>query len=135
MEINMKHLKFDRSSLLACAAAIISAASLPALAQTRSQPEAVLFNNVRVFDGKGTELSPPTSVLVRGNKIERISAESTPTDRSANTTIINGNGRTLMPGLIDVHSHIMWESLPQARCQCPTSATGISWLRALPRRP
>ena len=30
-----------------------------------------LFNNVRVFDGKGTSLSEPTNVLVRGNLIER----------------------------------------------------------------
>lgn len=106
-------------SLLACAAATISAASLPAVAQATSQPEAVLFNNVRVFDGKGTALSAPTNVLVRGNKIERISTSPIPTDRSANTIIIDGAGRTLMPGLIDMHSHIMWESLPQA--QMPVS--------------
>ncbi len=29
-----------------------------------------LFNNVRVFDGKGTALSEPTNVLVKGNLIE-----------------------------------------------------------------
>lgn len=54
---------------------------------------------------------------VRGNKIELISSAPIPVDRSATTTIINGNGRTLMPGLIDMHSHIMWESLPQAQMQ------------------
>ncbi len=101
---------------------MISAASLPALAQTTSLPEAVLFNNVRVFDGKGTALSAPTNVLVRGNKIERISTSPIPTDRSANTTVVDGAGRTLMPGLIDMHSHIMWESLPQA--QMPVSDIG-----------
>jgi len=92
----------------------------PAFAQTTQQPQSVvLFNNVRVFDGKGSALSAPTNVLVRGNKIEKISAGAIPTDRSANTTIVDGAGRTLMPGLIDVHSHIMWESLPQA--QMPVS--------------
>lgn len=67
----------------------------------------VLFQNARVFDGKSSELSPPTNVLVRGNKIEKITAEDIPTDRSADTTIVNGDGRILMPGLIDAHWHAM----------------------------
>jgi imidazolonepropionase-like amidohydrolase len=72
-----------------------------------SQPTVVLFQNVRVFDGKSGVLSGPTNVLVRGNKIERISTAPIPTDRSANTQIIEGGGRTLMPGLIDAHWHAM----------------------------
>jgi imidazolonepropionase-like amidohydrolase len=40
--------------------------------------------------------------LVRGNKIETI-AEDIPADGAA--TVIDGNGRTLMPGLIDAHWH------------------------------
>jgi imidazolonepropionase-like amidohydrolase len=66
-----------------------------------------LFNNVRVFDGRGPSLSEPTNVLVRGNLIERISRTPIPVDRSATTTIIDGGGRTLMPGLIDAHWHAM----------------------------
>src|SRR5690606_20143270 len=69
-------------------------------------PAAVtLFENVRVFDGTGEPLSPPTNVLVRGNKIETISAQPIAVDRRADTRIIDGGGRTLMPGLIDVHWH------------------------------
>jgi imidazolonepropionase-like amidohydrolase len=64
-----------------------------------------LFNNVRVFDGKGTSLSEPTNVLVRGNLIETISRTPISVDRSATTTIVDGGGRTLMPGLIDNHWH------------------------------
>lgn len=86
---------------------VAAAASLPAFAQTAQQPQVVLFDNVRVFDGKGTGLSAQTNVLVRGNTIERISAAPIPVDRSANTTIVNGNGRTLMPGLIDMHVHLI----------------------------
>ncbi len=69
--------------------------------------EVTLFQNVRVFDGKSTALSGPRNVLVRGNKIERISTSPIPTDRSATTTLIDGGGRTLMPGLIDAHWHAM----------------------------
>ena len=71
------------------------------------QPAIVLFQNVRVFDGKSATLSVPSNVLVRGNKIERISTAPIPTDRSAKTQIIEGRGRTLMPGLIDAHWHAM----------------------------
>ena len=66
-----------------------------------------LFQNVRVFDGKSAGLSSPSHVLVRGNKIERISAQPIAVDRRADTRIIEGGGRTLMPGLIDAHWHAM----------------------------
>jgi imidazolonepropionase-like amidohydrolase len=72
---------------------------------TPSPAPVTLFQNVRVFDGKGTPLSAPSFVLVRGNRIERISASPIPTERRADTVLIDGGGRTLMPGLIDMHWH------------------------------
>jgi imidazolonepropionase-like amidohydrolase len=66
-----------------------------------------LFQNVRIFDGKSSALSGPRNVLVRGNQIERISTDPIPTNRSATTVLIDGGGRTLMPGLIDMHWHTM----------------------------
>jgi imidazolonepropionase-like amidohydrolase len=72
-----------------------------------SHPSAVLFEDVRVFDGKSAALSGPTNVLVRGNKIEKISTAPPSPDLTSNTRIINGGGRTLMPGLIDAHWHAM----------------------------
>jgi imidazolonepropionase-like amidohydrolase len=75
------------------------------LAQTA--PPLVLFKNVRIFDGKANVLSAPSNVLVRGNKIEKISSGTIPVDRKADTRIIQGGGRTLMPGMIDAHWHAM----------------------------
>ncbi|GEP53848.1 metal-dependent hydrolase family protein [Reyranella soli] len=76
--------------------------------QAPSDPASTtLFQNVRVFDGKGATLSAATNVLVRGDKIEKISAQPIAVDRRADTRIIDGGGRTLMPGLIDVHWHAM----------------------------
>ena len=66
---------------------------------------ATLFQNVSIFDGKGASLSAPSNVLIKGNIIERISTE--PIAAEPSVTIIAGNGRTLMPGLIDVHWHAM----------------------------
>jgi imidazolonepropionase-like amidohydrolase len=66
-----------------------------------------LFQNVRIFDGKSSVLTGPSNVLVSGNRIERISTDPIPADRSATTVLIEGGGRTLMPGLIDMHWHTM----------------------------
>ncbi|WP_423065393.1 amidohydrolase family protein [Devosia sp. CN2-171] len=72
-----------------------------ALAQTDAS---VLYENVRIFDGHGPELSAPSNVLIVGDKIETISAD--PID-AAGAEVVNGDGRVLMPGLIDAHWHTM----------------------------
>lgn len=64
----------------------------------------VLFENVRIFDGKGAALSAPSNVLVKGNVIAEI---STSPIEAAGAERIAGGGRTLMPGLIDAHWHAM----------------------------
>lgn len=66
---------------------------------------ATLFRDVRIFDGKGSELSAPCHVLVEGNTIARISQEPIPVE--GEVSVIEGRGRTLMPGLIDAHWHTM----------------------------
>ena len=70
-------------------------------------PATTVFQNVRIFDGKSGKLSGPSHVLVRGNRIERISTTPILTEQSTNATVIDGGGRTLMPGLIDNHWHTM----------------------------
>jgi imidazolonepropionase-like amidohydrolase len=72
-----------------------------------SAPASVLFQNVRIFDGKSGALSALSSVLISGNIIERISEAPITFDGNANVQTIAGNGRVLMPGLIDVHWHAM----------------------------
>ena len=85
----------------------------PVLAASEEPPSVTLFQNVRIFSGKGSELSGPSHVLVRGNQIEKISTQPIQTDRRGGTLIIDGAGRTLMPGLIDTHTHMMFANLPQ----------------------
>lgn len=76
-------------------------------------PVITLFKDVRIFDGTSSTLSAPSFVLVCDNKIEKISTAPISVSHSENTRIINGNGRTLLPGLIDAHTHIMFATLPQ----------------------
>lgn len=88
------------STAIALLLALI-ALSLPSTAHAQS---AVLFKNVKVFDGKADELSLATSVLVVGNKISKIGGGVTAPEKAL---VIDGGGRTLMPGLIDAHWHTM----------------------------
>jgi imidazolonepropionase-like amidohydrolase len=74
---------------------------------------ATLFKNVRIFDGIHSQLSDAANVLIRGNRIEKISTNTIPAERDESAQIIEGNKRTLMPGLIDAHYHIMFEAIPQ----------------------
>jgi hypothetical protein len=96
---------------MAALTALLAVSYLPINVEAEPGPSGpqstVLFQNVRIFDGKSAVLSPPSNVLVRGNRIEKISTGPIPDDNAANVTTIEGRGRTLMPGLIDVHWHAM----------------------------
>ena len=79
-----------------------------ASATTAAQKVAfTLFQNVRIFDGKAGQLTDRRNVMVHGNIIERVSSGSPPVPADAKVTVIDGGGRTLMPGLIDAHWHAM----------------------------
>ena len=84
-----------------------------------SSPALTLFENVRIFDGKSEALSASMNVLVRGNIIEKISKDPIPIDGNSSAKIIAGGGRTLMPGLIDVHWHAMLVR--------PTATEALAW--------
>ena len=77
---------------------------LGAFAQVDASRPDVLFENVRVFDGKGDALSGPVNVLVRDGTIASISADEI---EAEGAILIAGDGRVLMPGLIDAHWHTM----------------------------
>lgn len=76
---------------------------------TVTQPvRRVLFRNANVFDGVNAALSPATNVLVEGNEIRWVGREAMPADGAE---VVDCAGRTLMPGLIDCHTHVYADSL------------------------
>ncbi|MDC8770482.1 metal-dependent hydrolase family protein [Roseateles albus] len=83
----------------------------PAAAAPAAKLSGVLFENVRIFDGKADKLSAPSNVLIVGNQIKAISSAPIAAPADVALTRVAGAGRTLMPGLIDAHTHIMFSSL------------------------
>src|SRR5215467_10525546 len=99
----------------------------PLSAQTPS-PASTVIQNVRIFDGTSGQLSGLSHVLVRGTRIERIASTPITSDRRADTVLIDGGGRTLMPGLIDMHWHTTLVRLTAA--QALSADVGFSMLVA-----
>jgi len=99
--------------LLACALAIASiATSSPALAQQSAPKPKTLFTNVNVFDGVNDKRIMNANVLIEGNLIKEV---STAKIDAPGATVIDGGGRTLMPGLADTHVHVGFSTLPAAQ--------------------
>ena len=65
----------------------------------------VLIVNVDIFDGNHEKLAKGMNLLVEGTKIKTISKN--PIKSDDNAIKVDGRGKTLTPGLIDMHQHIM----------------------------
>ena len=68
-----------------------------------------LFTSVRVFDGSGKK-SYPGEVLVQGNRIKDVAKGKRRIARDG-AKLIDGQGATLMPGLVNCHGHISYPDL------------------------
>jgi imidazolonepropionase-like amidohydrolase/ABC-type multidrug transport system permease subunit len=64
-----------------------------------------LIQNARIFVGNGKVIESG-AVLVRGGKIENVYEGSFPDAKSLNAEPIDAAGKTVLPGLIDVHVHL-----------------------------
>ena len=91
---------------LTAALAFVASLSGPvsAIAQDEKPKPQVLFTNVNIFDGTSDALAEGMSVLVEGNLIKKVAKGSIEADGA---TVIDGGGRTLMPGLIETHAHLV----------------------------
>lgn len=74
-----------------------------ALAAKKEAPRQILITNVDVWDGTSVSVKKGVDVLVEGNKIKKVAKGI----KADGAVVINGGGRTLMPGMIDGHAHVM----------------------------
>lgn len=71
---------------------------------THKSAAPILLEHVDLVDVEAGQLLPNRHLLIRGGKIRRIS--KTPIEAAKNTTVINAKGKTLIPGLWDMHGHL-----------------------------
>jgi imidazolonepropionase-like amidohydrolase len=98
------------------------------MAQAAATPP-ILFTNINVFNGRSPNLLRGMNVLVEGNKIKDMRAGSITPPSGA--TVVNGGGRTLMPGLIDNHVHIFLSSSTERQLLAPDSSFDDMTARAM----
>ena len=66
---------------------------------------AVLIRNARIFTGDGNVIENG-GVLLRNGKIEEVYQGQTPEGEQLRADVVEGAGKTLLPGLVDVHVHL-----------------------------
>ena len=77
---------------------------LVTLAASLAVAESTVIRDARIFDGIQDSLSTAQDVLIEDGVIQSIGANLT---TPADAKVIDAGGRTLMPGLIDAHTHVM----------------------------
>jgi imidazolonepropionase-like amidohydrolase len=100
---------------------ILLAMLTPLVLQAQDEaPNQTLITNVKIWDGVNNRLTDG-SVLVEGNMIKQVGGNVS----APGAKVVDGGGRTLMPGLIDMHSHLcMQEGMAEGKTAFDQMAMG-----------
>ena len=68
-----------------------------------------LIRNIQIFDGTGSA-AVPGAVVVEGDRIAAVLYDEAAIGAVEADDVIDGHGGTLMPGMVDAHTHLTWGS-------------------------
>jgi len=104
--VTMSSVPFVILTRLTCALLLVAAALLRLDAQTQGPAAgAVLFEGARLIPGDGRPAIENAAFLVEGSLITQVGTRGS-VKRPAGATVVDLQGRTVMPALIDAHSHL-----------------------------
>src|SRR5665213_1309691 len=83
------------------------ATSAPTKTGMEMNLDKTIIRNCDVIDGMGNEVQRDMDVVIEGNRIESV-APARPSDSNHGVLSMDGSGKTLMPGLIDAHTHMTY---------------------------
>src|SRR6478736_2172155 len=99
------------------------------MGDTKSAPQGkVVFRNAHLIDGTGQSFQGAT-VVVSGEKIQDVHTDGRPVMDEVGATIIDLDGRTLMPGMILSHVHLSYNhihDLPDLDLKQPPEVSTIA---------
>jgi imidazolonepropionase-like amidohydrolase len=92
-------------------------------------PTSFLLRNVTVVDGTGAAPVPGQALVVEGSRIAWIGpVDSAPSTAPEN--VVDGGGRTVLPGLINCHVHLTADGAPDLFAQVAGDTVPLATLRA-----
>ncbi|HEX7122917.1 MAG TPA: amidohydrolase family protein, partial [Gemmatimonadaceae bacterium] len=94
----------------------------------RPLPQALVIRNGNLFDSEAAVMRPGMTVVVRGDRIVAVGPTSE-VQIPAGATVIDATGKTVMPGLWEMHGHFQLTS--QSTGALLQLATGITTVRDL----
>lgn len=116
---------FGRSLLLLAAATLVACTHVPA--QTTVSADLAIVGATVIDPRDGTRTSAQT-VLVDDGRIVAVGAEGSLTV-PADTQIVDGHGRFLIPGLWDMHVHALWDPIVRDTFLPTFAAYGVTGVR------
>ncbi len=69
-------------------------------------PNGILFIHANVFDAESAKIIPDQTVVIEGNRIAAVGRGALAAGRGPAPQIIDATGKTLLPGLWDMHAHV-----------------------------
>src|SRR5213594_4958427 len=88
----------------------VAVVALPvASAQT---PQMVLIKAGRLVDGRSASVQPNVGILIEGERIKTVGPLAQVQAQAANARVIDLSQMTVLPGLIDAHTHILLQGDP-----------------------
>jgi imidazolonepropionase-like amidohydrolase len=75
------------------------------LSRDMERGQTMLIKNTRIFIGNGKVIENG-AVLVKGGKIDTVFDGAAPDEKTLHAEAVDGAGKTVLPGLIDVHVHL-----------------------------
>lgn len=93
------------------------------------QAQTLLIEHATLIDGTGRPAKPDSCVLVSDGKFEKVA--TCPVTAPQGTQRIDGRGKFLIPGMMDIHVHLRGGGSPlEANNQAPNERVGIRALQS-----
>lgn len=90
---------------------VVALSLLPMVSKSATEGSAFQITHVTLIDGSGTKPRSDSTVVIRNGFVARIGDSDT---ASANIQAIDARGKFLIPGLWDMHVHLLRKGRPEA---------------------